>query len=128
MCCFQADSCLSLRIIYSSLHTECRPPVTGFLHVGRPAALALLAVALTLVITVVNNLTYFHKSEFARTAYGPTDINVTYAGLQPLALHLFRDSQQPQMGTVFPCFGRPQLFCSVCRRIPGGAGQRPSLF
>lgn len=35
---------------------------------------------MTLVITVVNNLTYFHRSEFARTAYGKKDINVTFAG------------------------------------------------
>lgn len=47
---------------------------------GRPAALALLASAMTLVITVVNNLTYFHRSPVAQTVYGKRDLNVTFAG------------------------------------------------
>ena len=52
----------------------------GLLFVGRPAALALLASVMTLVITVVNNLTYFHRSPVAQTVYGKRDINVTFAG------------------------------------------------
>lgn len=48
--------------------------------VGRGAALTLLAIATTLTINVVNNLTYLHKSDFAKTAYTKRDIDVTYAG------------------------------------------------
>lgn len=60
------------------------PDSAGILHVGRAAALTLLAIACTLTITVVNNLVFFHKSETARTVYGARDIDVTLAGMASL--------------------------------------------
>lgn len=51
------------------------------LHIGRSAALTLLAVAFTLVINVVNNLTFLHRNDVAKMVYGKKDINVTFAGM-----------------------------------------------
>lgn len=48
--------------------------------IGRNAALALVAVAATLTITVVNNLAYLHKNPFALQTFTRLHINVTYAG------------------------------------------------
>ena len=56
----------------------------GVALVGHGAALTLLAIATTLTINVVNNLTLLHKSDFARTAYGKKDVDITLAGTDRL--------------------------------------------